>query len=94
VNNPLLLVIYAAAIFSVVTLGGLAALRGLKNAALRAVLFVALCYVLFKGTFWLSRQWSLDPVELGYAWALALLVLVIVGATITVRRRKQVTNTQ
>jgi hypothetical protein len=88
-NNPLMLVIYAAAIFSVVTLAGLAALR-LKNVALRALAFLALCYVLFKGTLWLSKQWSIDPVEVGYAWGLALALVVIIEATIRIRRRKRV----
>jgi hypothetical protein len=81
-------IIYAAAIFSVVTVGGLEVLRRLPNAVLRAVLFVVLCYVLLRGTFWLAGRWSLNPVELGYAWAVALLLAVAVEI-VRVRRGKR-----
>lgn len=82
------LLILAAVIFSVVAVGGLAALRGLSNLALRAIVFLALCYVALTGSIWLSIPWDLDPVELGYAWAVALLVVVIVEAIIRTRRHK------
>lgn len=82
-------VIYAAAIFSVVTVVGLAVLRPVTNLALRSVLFVALVYGALRGTFWLSRQWDLDPVNIGAAWAVALLVVAIVEATRRARRIKQ-----
>lgn len=87
-NSPLL-VVYATAIFSVVTVGGLAALRGLRNVALRAVTFLALCYAALRVTFWLSDRWSLDPVEIGIAWAVALVILIGVEAAIRIRLNKQ-----
>lgn len=81
-------IILAAVIFSVVSIGGLAALRGLKILALRAILLLALCYVAFTGSLWLAIQWDLDPVELGYAWAMALLLVVGVEVTRIWRKKR------
>ncbi|MFL5640066.1 MAG: hypothetical protein ACJ78M_11885 [Gemmatimonadaceae bacterium] len=69
-------IVYAAALFSVVTFGGLAALRAITNVAARAIFFLVLCCALVKGTFWLSGRWSLNTVEIGVAWGAALLVIV------------------
>jgi hypothetical protein len=88
-NNPLLVVIYAAVIFSVAAVSGLIVLRGVRTTTARIVLFLTLCAGLFKGTFWLSRQWGLDAVEVGVAWALALVLVVVVEATMRVRRIKR-----
>lgn len=88
-NSPFLLIIYASAIFSIGTVSGLVVLRGLKNVALRTVVFVALCYAVLRVTFWLSRLWDLDPVELGSAWAVALVVVIAVEAAIRFRRSKR-----
>ena len=61
----LLLVIFAVAIFSTVTIAGLAALRALRtNLVLRAILFLSLCYFVLPGSLRLAMQWDLDPVEL------------------------------
>lgn len=87
-NSPLL-VFYATAIFSVITLGGLVALRGLRNVLLRALVFLALCYAALRVTFWLSGRWSLNPVELGIAWAVAFVVVGVVEAAIRVRRSRR-----
>ena len=71
----------AAGIFSLVAVGGLAALRGVKSVLARGVLFVALCAGLLQGSLWLSRQWVLNAVELGIAWTVALVLVVVVEAT-------------
>ncbi len=86
--NPFLLIIYAAAIFSIGTVGGLMALRRLEKAALRAVFFLALCYAVLSVTFWLAARWSLDPVAVGSAWAVALAVVIAVEAVIRIRRKR------
>ena len=71
----LLLVLFAVAIFSALAIGGLVALRALRTKlVLRAILFLVLCYAAFLGSMRLGLQWDLHPVELGYAWAVALLV--------------------
>jgi hypothetical protein len=80
----LLFIMYAAAIFSVATWGGLLALRRMVIPVQRAVFFVILCVILARGTFWLSGRWSLDPVDLGIAWAIALL---LVGGVEVIRVR-------
>lgn len=71
---------YAAAIFFALTLGGLMALRRLPNLAVRAIGFVLLCLACFRVTFWLDLRWNLDSVELGVAWAAALVFVVAVEA--------------
>lgn len=79
--------IYSAAVFSVLLLGGLAVLRSQRNIVVRAILFVAICAVAVRLSFWLSVMWSLDAVALGVAWAVAFLVLVGAEAITRVRRR-------
>lgn len=73
--NPLPFIL-ATVIFSVASIGGLVALRVVTNLALRAILFLALCYALAAGTFWLADGWDLDVFEIGAAWTVALLVVV------------------
>ena len=86
----LLLVIFAVAIFSALTIGGLAALRALRTKLVfRAFLFLVLCYAAFLGSLRLAQQWDLDPVEVGYAWAVALLVIAGVE-WLTYWRRKRI----
>jgi hypothetical protein len=89
-----LLIILAAVIFSAGLVGGTYALRRLTNVALRGVVFLPLFFLGFSGSLRLGRNWDLNPVELGAAWAVALVVVVIVEATIRVRRRKQVAATR
>ena len=84
---------YSATIFLTLTLGGLVALRRQPNVAVRAVIFLLLCFACFKVTFWLAARWGLDPVDLGIAWGVALLVVAVVEATNRVRRAKRVTET-
>jgi hypothetical protein len=86
----LLLVLFAVAFFSALTIGGLAALRALRTKlVLRAILFLALCYAAFLGSMRLALQWDLNAVELGYAWAVALLVIAGVE-WLTYWRRKRI----
>lgn len=86
----LLLVVFAVAIFSVLTIGGLVALRALRTKlVLRAILFLVLCYAAFLGSLRLAQQWELNPVELGYAWGVA--VLMVAGVEwLTFWRRKRI----
>jgi hypothetical protein len=86
----LLLVVFAIAIFSAVTIGALVALRALRTKLLpRAILFLALCYFVFSGSLRLAVLWDLNPVELAYAWAVA--VLIVAGVEwLTFWRRKRI----
>ena len=88
-----MLTAYSTTIFLAITLGGLVALRRQPNVAVRGVIFMLLCFACFKATFWLAARWDLDPVDLGIAWAVALLVVAVVEATTRVLRSKRVTGT-
>lgn len=81
---------YTALILSALTVGGIVALRSLRNLAIRAVVFVLLCAVAFRLSFWLSERWDLDPVGLGYAWAVALLIVAGVEALRFWRRKRTI----
>jgi hypothetical protein len=81
-------IVYSAAIFFALILGGLATLRRPPNVVVRAVCFVLLCFVCFRLTLWLALQWRLDAVGAGAAWAAALVLIVAVEA-IRVWRNKR-----
>jgi hypothetical protein len=76
-----MLIAYASAIFFALVLYGLLVLRGLPSAVSmtpRLMGFVLLCFACVKVTFWLANRWELDPVQLGVAWAVALLLIVAI----------------
>jgi hypothetical protein len=54
----------------------------------RALTFVVLCSACVKVTFWLARRWALDPVQLGAAWAVVLLLVVAIEAVRVLRKRQ------
>ena len=82
---------YASAIFFALVLYGLLVLRGLPRAVSmtpRLMGFVLLCAVCVKVTFSLAKRWSLDPVQLGVAWAVALLLIVAIEGLRVLRKRQ------
>ena len=84
-----MLTAYSSAIFFALVLGGLLALQGSPSVIARALIFVGLCLACVKATFWLARRWALDPVELGLAWAVVLLLVVAIEAFRLMRRRQR-----
>ena len=80
-------IVYMAAILSALTLGGLVALRSIKNVPARAIVFVVLCFVVVRVSFGLALLWNLDPVQAGAAW---VVVLLLVAGVEVVRRRQSV----
>lgn len=79
-------IIYAAAILSALALGGMLALRSVGNVAVRGIVFVLLCALVLRVSFWLSARWSLDAVEMGIAWAVVLVLVIAVEVITRVRR--------
>jgi hypothetical protein len=86
-----MLIAYSAAIFFALVLGGLLALQGLPSVIARALTFVVLCYACMRVTFWLGARWALNPVELGAAWAIVLLLVAAIEAFRVLRKRQSAT---
>ena len=80
-------IVYTTTILSALTLGGLVALRSIKNVPARAVAFVVLCFLVMRVSFSLSLRWNLDAVQAGAAWVVVLLLVAVVEV---IRRTKSV----
>ena len=84
-----MLIAYSAAIYFALALGGLLALRGMPSVVsvtAKVLAFAVLCLVCFKVTFLLAKRWDVNPVELGAAWTVALLLIVAIEAGRVLRK--------
>jgi hypothetical protein len=91
VESHAAIVVLAAAIFFAVALGGLAILRRQQNVAVRSVLFLVFSYACVWFTLWIARRGRLHVGEAAAAWIVALLLVAVVEALRSWRKRRIIT---
>lgn len=82
---------YSAAIFFALVFGGLLALRRLPpviSVTTRVMALVVLSLVCYRVSLFLARRWGLNLVELGFAWAVALLPIIAIEAFRHLRKKQ------